>query len=135
LRAIQLKVLPASDIPGRPSGHSIWSFSWHFDALLLSIAAECTTIERLTLAAAAVRRSTTCSIGAATAADRRSFCTSYPKWRGRAELAAAATFASVHEHRRLMQKGVLVDLLDEEVCHVAREMKPHAQSRGSTNAR
>jgi hypothetical protein len=34
-----------------------------------------------------------------------------------------------------MQKGIVVDLLDEEICHAARETHPHAQSRGSTNAR
>jgi len=28
----------------------IWRFSWHLDALLLSVALECITIERLTLA-------------------------------------------------------------------------------------
>ena len=37
---------------------------------------------------------------------------------------AATAFASAHEHRRLMQKGVVVDLLDEEIRHVAARDEP-----------
>src|SRR5262245_25821109 len=33
-------------------------------------------------------------------------------------------FASAHEHRRLMQKGVVVDLLDEEIRHVGGRVDP-----------
>jgi hypothetical protein len=39
--------------------------------------------------------------------------------------AAIAAFASAREHRRLMQKGVIVDLLDEEIRYVgARDEAP-----------
>ena len=37
---------------------------------------------------------------------------------------AATAFASAHEHRRLMQKGVVVDLLDEEIRHVGARDEP-----------
>ena len=37
---------------------------------------------------------------------------------------AATAFASAHEHRRLMQKGVVVDLLDEEIRHVGTRDEP-----------
>ena len=37
---------------------------------------------------------------------------------------AATVFASAREHRRLMQKGVVVDLLDEEICHVGARDEP-----------
>jgi hypothetical protein len=35
---------------------------------------------------------------------------------------SAAAFASAREHRRLMQKGVVVNLLDEEIRHVGRSV-------------
>jgi hypothetical protein len=34
-----------------------------------------------------------------------------------------------------MQKGIVINLLDEEIRHVGPQMNPHVQSRGSTNAR
>src|SRR5215510_11864784 len=37
---------------------------------------------------------------------------------------AAAAFASAREHRRLMQKGVVVDLLDEKIRHVGARDEP-----------
>src|SRR5216683_5362633 len=37
---------------------------------------------------------------------------------------AAGAFASAREHRRLMQKGVVVDLLDEEICDVCARNEP-----------
>src|SRR5215471_4705635 len=41
-----------------------------------------------------------------------------------AEPAAATAFASAHEHWRLMQKCVVVDLLDEEIRHVGARDEP-----------
>src|SRR6266545_6154448 len=44
--------------------------------------------------------------------------------------AAIAAFASAREHRRLMQKGVVVDLLDEEIRYVgARDEAPCPAAR------
>src|SRR6266567_9387803 len=37
---------------------------------------------------------------------------------------AAAAFALAREHRRLMQKGVVVDLLDEKIRHVGARDEP-----------
>jgi len=37
---------------------------------------------------------------------------------------AATAFASAHEHRRLIQEGVVVDLLDEEIRHVGARDEP-----------
>src|SRR5215470_3294656 len=37
---------------------------------------------------------------------------------------AAAAFVSAREHRRLMQKGVVVDLLDEEIRYVSARDEP-----------
>ena len=44
-------------------------------------------------------------------------------------------FASAREHRRLTQKGVVVDLLDEEIRHVGARDEPACPAAGSTNAR
>ena len=67
----------------------------------------------------------------ATATDQRSFCTRVAEpstWDDdadeAAELVAATAFASAHEHRRLVQKNVVVDLLDEEIRHVGARDKP-----------
>src|SRR6266567_2190226 len=43
---------------------------------------------------------------------------------------AAAAFASAREHRRLMQKGVVVDLLDEEIRHVGARDASQDRHRG-----
>ena len=37
---------------------------------------------------------------------------------------AAVAFASAREHRRLMQKGVVVDLFDYEIRHVGARDEP-----------
>jgi hypothetical protein len=45
-------------------------------------------------------------------------------WWTKAAAPAAATFASAREYRRLMQKGVVVDLLNEEIRHVSARDEP-----------
>jgi hypothetical protein len=48
---------------------------------------------------------------------------------------AAAAFASAHEHRRLMQKDVVVDLFDEKIRRVGPRDEPRMSNRADRPTR